>query len=658
MPGRQVSRLPHRVGTMTRDYDALSDHGRWWEADTEDERAAQARDVIRTLQGMHGGRHLYDSLYTGLYENQPPYWVGVLQPQAPGLVQFGSSVSTFTRSRVNVIRRCVDTAASMLAKNPAEIRCETDGASWKLQKRARQQTKFVNGVLRESGFHRIQKRTFVDGCLTRAGGIAKFWIDYKNAKIKCNRMHASTVVWNDYKGDRMRDIAFSYPEDRSLLMDLWPDKADEIRATTPFVRPLNQAYRRMVGNEQMADQVKVDEAFHLSADADKPGRHIICLANCVLLDEEWEFDFFPFARFTWAQADQGWANSPMADQIIGYHNEVGERMRTESRAQRLACVPRVFIEHGSEIVEDEITNEIGGIVHYRGTPPQISPASALPPEFYARTDALVSKALSDVGINEMQSQGQKPMGLDSGKALREYNDTGATRQILHGQDVENQTEDAGKIVFHLAKKLAEVSPDFAANALGARSYERISWKDVEGDAKDVRFRTNPVSALSSTTSGRIQDVTDLIKGGLLPPEEVQGGLGLELLNFPDLEKVVTMETANRELVEMQVDGALYDGEYFAPEPYQSPSGLNLLKTMAYRAYAQALQMDGVPPRHMDLLRRLMAEADDLTQRIQGKAKEIQQPAANVPPPAPAPLQQSPIAPPPLPVPMQAPGGMQ
>jgi hypothetical protein len=652
-----VVRLPHKIGTMAREFDATTDHGRWWEEPDEDSRASALRNVTKVIQGMHAGRYLYDSLYTGLYENQPPYWVGVMQPQAPGLVQFGSSVTSMTRSRVNVLRRCVDTAASMLAKNPAEIRCETDGASWKLQKRARQQTKFVNGVLRSSGFHEVQKRTFVDGCLSRAGGIAKFSIDYANEKITCTRVHAAHVVWNDYKGEAPDDLSFAYPEARSKLESLYPDHADKIRGCTPFVRPLNQAYRRMVGSEHMADQVEVIESYHLAYSEDKPGRHLITIANCVLIDEEWAYDFFPIARFLWAKADQGWANSPMADQIIGYHNEVGERMRTESRAQKLACVPRVFIEQGSEIVEDEITNEIGGLVHYRGTPPTIAPATALPPEFYQRTDALIQKALADVGINEMQSAGQKPMGLDSGKALREYNDTGSARQILKGQAIELQTEDAGKIVFHLAKMLAEKCPGFAANALGARSFEKISWKDVDGDANDVRFRSNPVSALSSTTSGRIQDVTDLIKGGLLPPEEVQSGLGLKLLNFPDLEKVVTLETAMRELAEMQVDGALYDGEWIAPDPYQTAVGLGMLKMLAARSYYHALQMDGVPAKNVELLRMLMAEADALTQRLQGQPN-IAQPGAAPPAPAPAPAQQSQISPPPMPVPMQAPGGPQ
>lgn len=654
--GRQRYRLPHRMGTMGSGADTLRGHGRFWEQ-PGDAGVACARDVVTTLHQTHGVRHMMDALFVGLYEGQPPYWLGSMAPRSPLLVQSALTMDAYTKARANLIRRCVDTGASMLAKNPAEIRCETDGASWRLQKRARQQTKYVNGILRESGFHEVQKRTFVDGCLTRSGGLALFTADTINLRIVCERLHPSYLVWNDYEGGggEIRNLHVRRPRARSFLLDQYPKLADEIRNAPQTTRPVNQAYRRMNGNEELADQVEVTESWHLTDDADKPGRHIVSVPNVTLLDEEWAYDFFPIARFCWAEADSGWANSPVADQLVGYHIEIGKAMRKISRVQTLACVPRVFIESGSEIQEDEVTNEIGGIVHYRGAPPQIAPASALPPEFYQYLDWLFRQAMADTGFNELQSQGQKPQGLDSGKALREYNDTGSTRQILKGQRVEFQTVEAAEIVYRLSEKLAASDSSFAVNALGAKSYERIRWRDVEGDYRDVRFRNSPVSALSGSSPDRIQDVTDLIKGGLLPPEEIQGGLGLQLLNFPDLEKVVTIETASRELVDMQVDGALYDGEYFAPEPYQGPSGLNLLKTMAFRSYAHALQMDGVPERNLDLLRRLMSEGDSLSQRLAGKLAPIGQPAAAVPPPAPAPLQQSPIASPPMPAPMQPPG---
>ena len=650
---RGVSRLPHRIGTMGQVSVAGDNDGRWWEKETPEARAAQARDLLTMLFGLHGQRRLYDDLYTGLYEAQPPFWLIQMRAGAP-IVQAASIMNSYTKARANIIRRCVDTAAAMLAKNPAEIRCQTDGASWKLQKRARQQTKFVNGLLRESGFHELQQRAFIDACLTRAGGCVKFWIDHKNKRIRCDRIHPGAFLWNDYEATPVHNAGLKYLESRSTLMDRYGDDKEKLKAirecphgTNP---QLTHIYRRMFGNELLADQVEVSEFWHTSEDDKKPGRHVLTIANCVLEDEEWEFDFIPIARLMWAEADRGSCNSPVAEQLVGYHTQVGEMMLTISKAQRLACVPRVFLEKGSAVVEDEITNAIGGVVHYTGTPPTIAPASAMAGEFYAYLDKLVEWAMADTGLNQFQAQGTLPAGMQdaSGRALREMNDTGSTRQILKGQRVERHTVTAGEMAFRLAAKLAKESPEFAVNALGTRSYEKISWKDVEGDHRDIRMVTTPVSMLGSTASGRIQNVIDIIKGGLLPPEEIQGGLGLQLLNFPDLEKVVTMETAVRELVDMMVDGALYDGDYFAPEPYLGPTGLQLLKTMACRAYFHALQMDGVPAKNLDMLRRLMSEADSLTQTIAGKMQPAQMPQANVPAPAPAPLEQSPLAPPPMP----------
>lgn len=673
--GRRVMRLDHRAGTMGDEEKSLKEHGRWWDikgpegADDPDAATAEMRRVVDGLRSQHGVRFMLDSLFVGLYEGQPPHWLGAMSPASSLLVTSSSTMDAFTKARANLIRRCIDTAASMLVKQPTEIRCLTNGASWKLQKRAKERQKFVNGLLRECGFHEIRKRTFVDGCLTRSGGLPLFWIDWQNSRISCQRVHPSHVLWNDFQGENPKELYLQYPEQRSVLVDRFPDFKKEILEAAATSRPINQAYRRMHGGEEAADLVEVTEAWHLTSSKKKPGRHIISIPTATLnpKDQEWPFDFFPIPRFCWAPSDYGWANSPIADQLVGYHIEIGKTMRKIARGQSLACSPRVWLEKGSEVDDDEVTNEIGGIGHYAQgfNPPTFSTAQAFPAEVYQYLDWLFRQAMSDIGLNEYQSQGKIPMGMEgaSGKALRELTDTGSSRQVLHGQAIEEQTVMAGEIAFRLASKLAEKDKKFAVNALGARSYEKIEWDTVAGDVDDIRFVTTPASALPTNTGAKIQTVTEIIKGGLLPPEEVKGGLGLQLLNFPDFEKVITMETANRELVEMQVDGALYDGEYFAPEPYQALTGLQLLKTMAFRAYAQGLQMDDVPPRNLDLLRRLMSEADTLTQQMQGKAMEIQQPEAAVPAPAPAPLQQSPIAPPPMPapalppMPLPGPGGI-
>jgi hypothetical protein len=658
-PGRQTLRLPYRMEGNNGKNDVNITGGRWWEK-REDDALSAAWSWYTTVSAYCNARNTRDALCVGLYDGEPPAWLGTVMPSSPLLAVHSKSVDHRTRARANLIRRCMDTAVAFVAKNVIEIRCVTDGGSWRLQKKARQRTKFINGTLREMLFHASQQRSFIDGGLTRSGGWVRPWIDWENERIRCDRVHWSNMVWNEGEGPRPRTLADCTPMSRDEVLSRYPDCKKEIMAVKMSEKPVTQAFRRTQANDTLADMIDVLTITHLGTGQEHPGRKMILLRNCVLEDDvEWTHDGFPYARFCWDDADAGFQCKPAVDMLIGYHLEIGQYMQKISRGHSLTVVPRVWIEYGSDVVEDEITNKLGGVGHYKGTPPIFNTASAFPPEFYSYLDWLFTNAMADIGFNNFQTQGQKPAGIEAGIAIREYNDTANTRQVPKGQRLERQTEQMGDLVMYLGSKIADNVPGFSVRALGTGSYEKVDFSSVTGDNADIRINSNPVSALPSSTPGKIQTITDMIKGGLLPPEEVQGGLALKLLNFPDLEKVVTMETANRELAEMQVDLALYEGKYLAPEPYQSQSGLKLLKLLACQQYFHAQQMDDVPDRNMDMLRRLMSESDALEKRITGSA-QINTPAAAVPPPAPAPLEQSPLAPPPIPAapaPMQPPGGM-
>ena len=79
---RDVKRLPHRIGTMGKISDLSQNNGRWWESKGDDGVAA-ARDLLALWFNGHGQRRLYDDLYTGLYEAQPPFWLVQMRSGAP-----------------------------------------------------------------------------------------------------------------------------------------------------------------------------------------------------------------------------------------------------------------------------------------------------------------------------------------------------------------------------------------------------------------------------------------------------------------------------------------------------------------------------------------------------------------------------------------------
>ena len=147
IPGRLTYRMPHSTGTTAANGDAMGNHGRWWDIEDEDKARACALDCWRLLISCHTTRLLKDALHQALYDGEPPYWLGSMVPGSPLLYQASSTIDGYTKARANVIRRCVDTAAAMIAKNMIQISCLTDGGSWRMQKKARQRTKFINGQI-------------------------------------------------------------------------------------------------------------------------------------------------------------------------------------------------------------------------------------------------------------------------------------------------------------------------------------------------------------------------------------------------------------------------------------------------------------------------------------------------------------------------------
>ncbi len=133
--------------------------------------------------------------------------------------------------------------------------------------------------------------------------------------------------------------------------------------------------------------------------------------------------------------------------------------------------------------------------------------------------------------------------------------------------------------------------------------------------------TAPMGQLGQDAKKASQKRGERLPKGKRPPSDRAGSLPVRALaEVRKKMKRSTLATADREVAEMQVNRALYNGEYFAPEPYQTETGPTLLKTLAYHAYMVASTVDGVPSRNMDLLRRLMAEADALNQRLTGHSR--------------------------------------
>jgi len=147
--------------------------------------------------------------------------------------------------------------------------------------------------------------------------------------------------------------------DRQVLLRLFPNHAAEIRQASRTTDNIDFA------NTTLVDQIEVLEAWHLpSGEGATDGRHVICISNATLVDEQWDKGSFPFVFVRWTDPMLGFWGEGVACDIQGMQVEINK------------SVPRIYVENGSKIRKSFFNNEIGTIIPYTGQPPvQMTPPS-------------------------------------------------------------------------------------------------------------------------------------------------------------------------------------------------------------------------------------------------------------------------------------------
>ena len=174
------------------------------------------------------------------------------------------------------------------------------------------------------------------------------------------------------------------------------------------------------GNTTLVDQIEVLEAWHLpSGEGATDGRHVICISNATLVDEQWDKGSFPFVFVRWTDPMLGFWGEGVACDIQGMQVEINKLLMKIQRAFHLMSVPRIYVENGSKIRKSFFNNEIGTIIPYTGQPPvQMTPPS-LNREIFDHLERLYNRSFEIAGISQMAATSMKPAGLNSGAALRE-----------------------------------------------------------------------------------------------------------------------------------------------------------------------------------------------------------------------------------------------
>ena len=580
----------------------------WWHL--EDAEAAQTIDaIVATLRNYRSSRFSRYRSNVALYGQYTLF--GSLM---------GSDLALTKPSRLsyNVVQSNTDTLVSKLSKIQTRAKYLTNLAPIQDQDIAKKMTYMTDGIFYENHVYDLGRDSIRDA-IVLGDGFVHCYEEHDRVKMERVLPFELLVDENEAAYGNPRQLYRVKIVDRGHLMSLYPDRKEAIERAMPSTwgpYALNNSYG-------VSDMIEVIEAWHLpSSPTSEDGKHMLVVGGRVLTPmDEWEYNYFPFAHVQWTKGMLGFWGQSLSEQLKPIQLELNELLAAMQTTYRLVGTAKVMLPIGSNVPPEHIANNFGAIIQYAGNvPPQYMTPPILPPEFYRQVDTLIQRASQQSGVSMLSATSMKPAGLNSGKALMEYNDIETERFRGISKDVERFYLDLAKISLAIARRIStRKKGSYPVYAPESKGLSKVDWKEIDLNEEDYTIQCLPASSLPTDVSGRIAIVDDLIARGLIDRDDQ-----FALLEFPDVQAASALNTAPLEYLKEILQKMLKDGEYTAPEKYDN---LKAARRQALLHYAQGKKL-GVKDENLELIRRFIAELDALE--------------AELAPPAPP---EQPIAPP-------------
>lgn len=554
----------------------------------------------------------------------------------------GSNVSKMDRTRAlpddrptfNLIQACTDTLVSRLTQNEPAPKFLTDGADYKKRHLAQELNRFILGEFYQTDAYVKGAKMLRDCIVTGTGALKVYRGD--DDKVCVDRVMTTDLFVDDndsLNGDPQTLMQMKLV-DRDKLFANNPSAKDVIMMTPQSYPDNNTDSTRTI-----ADQVLVAEGWKLPSGPDPeapgytPGRHTIATMGGIIFDEEWTKPNFPFVFMKYSDPFLGYWGQGLGTQLFGTQLSINRIMYTISRAISLVGVPRVFIEQSSKVVKAHNNNEIGVLVTYSGTKPSYEIAPCNAPELYEERDRLIEYGFRQCGVSNMQATSQKPAGLNSGEAIRSYDDINTDRFAQLSKKYENMYIDLAYLVTDVAMDIAKDTGKYQTVYPNKDGTKEIDLPKM-GFLKDpFVIKCFTESSLPHSPAGRMAAVTEQVQAGMLTLKE-----GRRLMRFPDLEQNEKLDNASEERIFQILDKIVEKGEYTPPDPFLDLELATILTVQYINLYLAA----NLEEEKADLLRDFFNEVQFMLQSMMPPPMPMPAPGGAPPPEAPVPNAEAPL----------------
>lgn len=473
-----------------------------------------SKDLISTVKNlaMMQRQRLFDNVrFMSMYANRD-----FLSPVYQG--GNNSKIAAMPRMSDNQIKKHTDTTVGKLIQGNSRIKMLTDMGDFSLWKKARKMESAIAGEWTRMDLYRALQKACVDGMVCGTGYVKIFEREDGKA-LDCQRVFPNEIFVDELEaafGEPTKMYQMRYAS-RDALIALDPDKADIINGASEAIPP------EFPWCQYSPGMVEVVEAWALPV-GDRPGRHVIAVASGCIVDEEYTDTEFPFITFKPSDAPlgfygQGWVEQTMAAQIL-----LNKMLNVMEQGAHYGVAPFWVIQEGSNINQRHLDNVVGSIVEVTGGKPEWTtnaPFHAAAPQYCEMLRSIIADFF---GNNSMDTGGEVPINrIDSKKALREYQNLGASRITTLVERWTNDVfVDAARRTLMLARRIAKRNGSYPV--LIKDTYKKaiqLDWAELDLDADAYLLTPAPSNMLSASPAGRLDDIKELMASGIITQKEAQ-----------------------------------------------------------------------------------------------------------------------------------------
>lgn len=546
---------------------------RWWRLDEKDMAPAIAA-TVRFIQTHQGSRIEQLTTSTRMYGNTSVYnLMGTAFTRAASV----NSSPMSQRISYNLVESVIDTLESKMAKNKVVPQFITNGGDWSTQKKAKQITKFTQGIFYQQDVHYKSIGAWKDGAIWGDGFLHIF---DKDGKVCIERAFTHELFVDNIESLASKPMQLHRVKivDRDIAREMFPELEEQIDTVSPA------NYQDIGGQGTAVDLITVIESWHLKSgpDADD-GVHAISIGDGSMC-EDYDRDYFPFAHIRYVSRPFGWYGQGVAERLMTIQGEINRSMILKQRSLWMQGSFKVLLENGSKVVSQHLNNDVGAIIHYTGTAPQYVTPPATNPELQQWIDSLMSYGLSQEGLSRMATQGETPLGVESGKAMRTLVQINDDRFAYMQQQQEKFCLEIARQSINVAKDIYKSTGKYDVIFPNTRFIETISWGNIKLEDEEFVLKAFPASSLSDDLTGRLSEIQELTQAGMMSPKEAR-----RQLNMPDLEASDALATAAEDRLHQIFENMLDDKEVVRFQPGFHDAQLAQQLGLKYINYAEYMQ---------------------------------------------------------------------